>query len=138
MTATAQVVEASELDLPFLPIEDPAFSLDPVARFAAARRHHPWLARTSVCYILTEHAAMRDIMHACVDAGGTITGEHGVGFDKVPYMELIFSQESLATMCSLRDVFDPQHRSNPGKVVPLHACREWHAAPSARLAQTHQ
>jgi glycolate oxidase len=49
-------------------------------------------------------------------------------------MDLIFSPDSLATMCALRDVFDPEHRSNPGKVVPVHACREWHMAPSARSA----
>jgi glycolate oxidase subunit GlcD len=78
------------------------------------------------------HKAMGEIMTVCVEAGGTITGEHGVGLDKVPYMELIFSPDSLATMCSLREVFDPGRRSNPGKVVPVHACREWHAAPSAR------
>ena len=78
------------------------------------------------------HVAMREIMAACVKMGGTITGEHGVGIDKLPYMELIFSPDSLATMCSLREVFDPERRSNPGKVVPVHACREWHAAPSAR------
>jgi glycolate oxidase subunit GlcD len=78
------------------------------------------------------HAAMREIMAACVAAGGTITGEHGVGLDKVPYMDLIFSPDSLATMCALREVFDPDRRSNPGKVIPMHACREWHMAPSAR------
>jgi glycolate dehydrogenase FAD-linked subunit len=78
------------------------------------------------------HLAMRDIMKLCVDAGGTITGEHGVGIDKLPYMDLIFSSESLATMCTLREVFDPSRRSNPGKVVPLHACREWHMSPAAR------
>ncbi|HEY4216393.1 MAG TPA: FAD-linked oxidase C-terminal domain-containing protein [Gemmatimonadaceae bacterium] len=78
------------------------------------------------------HAAMREIMSACVDAGGTITGEHGVGLDKLPYMEKIFSNDSLATMCALREVFDPHHRSNPGKVVPVHSCREWHGAPNAR------
>jgi glycolate oxidase subunit GlcD len=80
------------------------------------------------------HAAMSEIMHACVAAGGTITGEHGVGLDKVGYMDLIFSPDSLATMCALRDVFDPERRSNPGKVVPVHACREWHMALSARAA----
>jgi len=78
------------------------------------------------------HLAMRDIMKLCVDAGGTITGEHGVGIDKLPYMDLIFSSDSLATMCTLREVFDPSRRSNPGKVVPLHACREWHMSPAAR------
>ena len=78
------------------------------------------------------HHAMGEIMHACVDAGGSITGEHGVGLDKLNYIELIFSQDSLAAMCSLREVFDPGHRANPGKVVPIHACQEWRATPAAR------
>jgi FAD/FMN-containing dehydrogenase len=73
-------------------------------------------------------------MQACVAAGGTITGEHGVGLDKLPYMDLIFSPESLRAMCDLRDVFDPARRANPGKVVPVRRCREWHAAPAARPA----
>ncbi len=81
------------------------------------------------------HAAMREIMTACVKAGGTITGEHGVGLDKLPYMELIFSPDSLAVMCALRAVFDPDGRSNPGKAVPMHACREWHGVPSTRGAR---
>ena len=84
------------------------------------------------------HAAMREIMGACVAAGGTITGEHGVGLDKLEYMESIFSADSLHAMCALRDVFDPAHRANPGKVVPVHSCREWHAAPSARSAALHE
>jgi glycolate oxidase subunit GlcD len=75
------------------------------------------------------HGAMKEIMAACVAAGGTITGEHGIGLDKLDYMSLIFSDESLAAMCRLREVFDPERRSNPGKVVPVHSCREWHGAP---------
>ena len=71
-----------------------------------------------------EHA-MKEVMHACVAAGGTITGEHGVGLDKLDYMELVFSGDSLAAMCRLREVFDPARRANPGKVVPMHSCREW-------------
>ena len=78
------------------------------------------------------HHAMREIMRACVDAGGTITGEHGVGLDKLEYMPLIFSPESLDAQCRLRTVFDPERRANPGKVVPVHACREWLAAPATR------
>jgi glycolate oxidase len=35
-------------------------------------------------------------------------------------------------MCALRDAFDPERRANPGKVVPVRGCREWHAAPAAR------
>ena len=77
------------------------------------------------------HAAMREIMAACVAAGGTITGEHGIGLDKLDYMDLIFSSESLAAMCRLREVFDPDRRSNPGKVVPVHSCREWHGVRKA-------
>jgi glycolate oxidase subunit GlcD len=80
------------------------------------------------------HAAMAEIMQACIAAGGTITGEHGVGIDKLPYMDAIFSPDSLRAMCDLRDVFDPSRRLNPGKVVPVHRCREWMMAPSARAA----
>lgn len=80
------------------------------------------------------HHAMREIMQACVAMGGSITGEHGVGIDKLPYMDLIFSADSLATMCSLREVFDPDKRSNPGKAIPIHSCREWHAVPAVRRA----
>jgi FAD/FMN-containing dehydrogenase len=72
--------------------------------------------------------ATREIMAACIAAGGTITGEHGVGLDKLRYMDLIFSEASLTAQCSLRTVFDPDRRSNPGKVVPVRACREWHGA----------
>jgi glycolate oxidase subunit GlcD len=78
------------------------------------------------------HKSMGAIMRACVDAGGSITGEHGVGLDKLGYIELIFSPDSLAAMCRLREVFDPDRRSNPGKVVPVHSCQEWRATPAAR------
>ena len=74
------------------------------------------------------HQAMGEMMRACVAAGGSITGEHGVGLDKLDYMSLIFSPESLDAMCALRSVFDPDRRSNPGKVVPIHACREWYGS----------
>ena len=78
------------------------------------------------------HVAMGAIMRVCVEAGGTVTGEHGIGLDKIDYMSLIFSAESLDAMCRLRSVFDPERRSNPGKVIPVHACREWALSPSAR------
>jgi glycolate oxidase subunit GlcD len=79
------------------------------------------------------HKAMTEIMRACIDAGGSITGEHGVGLDKMGYMEAIFSDNSLNAMCELRSVFDPELRSNPGKVIPIHACKEWHAIPAGRV-----
>jgi FAD/FMN-containing dehydrogenase len=70
-------------------------------------------------------AASAEIMSTCIAAGGTITGEHGVGIDKLRYMPLIFDAESLGAMHAVRKVFDPDERVNPGKVVPVHACREW-------------
>ncbi|MDA1080201.1 MAG: FAD-binding protein [Gemmatimonadetes bacterium] len=78
------------------------------------------------------HAACKEIMELCIAEGGTITGEHGVGLDKLPYMDALFSPDSLDAMCRLRDAFDPARRANPGKVVPVHRCREWMAAPGAR------
>ena len=78
------------------------------------------------------HVACREIMAACVEAGGSITGEHGVGSDKLDYMPWIFDAETLGAMRAVRRVFDPAELANPGKVVPFHACREWRAAPAAR------
>ena len=85
-------------------------------------------------------AAGGEMMAACIAAGGTITGEHGIGLDKLRYMPLIFDGDSLTAMLAVRRVFDPAERVNPGKVIPLHACREWTqlrrpAAPRAPLAR---
>ncbi len=80
------------------------------------------------------HLCMTEIMQACIREGGTITGEHGVGLDKIDYMPSLFDGDTLAAMCRLRDVFDPDHRANRGKVVPIHSCREWHQAPAGRGA----
>jgi glycolate oxidase subunit GlcD len=71
------------------------------------------------------HQASREIMAVCVAAGGSITGEHGVGSDKLEYMSLIFDEHTLAAMCDVRRVFDPGQRANPRKVVPVRYCREW-------------
>jgi len=79
--------------------------------------------------------ACREIMAACVAAGGSITGEHGVGSDKIDYMPLIFDGDTLAAMRAVRLAFDPGERANPGKVVPLHACREWRATRAARAVR---
>jgi FAD/FMN-containing dehydrogenase len=63
-------------------------------------------------------AASREIMQVCIDAGGTITGEHGVGIDKRRYMPLVHSPEVLEAMARTKGVFDPEGRCNPGKVLP--------------------
>jgi glycolate oxidase len=58
------------------------------------------------------------ILAACVEAGGSITGEHGVGHDKACSMPLMFSDDDLETMQRLRRAFDPAGIANPGKVFP--------------------
>jgi glycolate oxidase subunit GlcD len=64
------------------------------------------------------HTASRKIMEACVAAGGTITGEHGVGIDKRKYMRLIYSDDDLQTMRWVKQTFDPDGLCNPGKMLP--------------------
>src|SRR5579863_2398325 len=63
-------------------------------------------------------AAGHDILRACVEMGGSLTGEHGIGVEKIAEMPLIFSPDDLIVMSELRHVFDPDERSNPGKVIP--------------------
>jgi glycolate oxidase len=58
------------------------------------------------------------IVKACVEAGGSITGEHGVGVDKKRYMPEMFSDGDLGAFQRLRCAFDPEQRANPGKVMP--------------------
>jgi len=62
--------------------------------------------------------ASSEIMALCVETGGTITGEHGVGIDKVRYMRLLFGEEELAAMRAVRAALDPEGRANPGKLLP--------------------
>jgi glycolate oxidase len=58
------------------------------------------------------------ILDLCIEHGGSITGEHGVGSDKAKYMPRMFSDDDLDTMQMVRCAFDPQNLSNPGKVFP--------------------
>jgi len=59
-----------------------------------------------------------EILKICVRVGGSITGEHGVGADKAPYMKEMFSDADLSAMNLLRCAFDPNNQFNPGKVFP--------------------
>lgn len=60
-----------------------------------------------------------DILSYCVEVGGSITGEHGVGMEKMELMPKMFSEESLDMIARLKALFDPGCRLNPGKVLPL-------------------
>jgi glycolate oxidase len=58
------------------------------------------------------------ILDLCIAAGGSITGEHGVGIDKSAYMPRMFCEDDLDTMQMVRCAFDPDNISNPGKIFP--------------------
>jgi glycolate oxidase len=58
------------------------------------------------------------ILDACLDAGGSLTGEHGVGMDKACSMPRMFSERDLEVFSRLRGAFDPDGLCNPGKVIP--------------------
>jgi glycolate oxidase len=63
-------------------------------------------------------AANDEILHACIELGGTVTGEHGVGMDKAEKLALLFTPDDLAAMRAVRRVFDPRALMNPDKVFP--------------------
>jgi glycolate oxidase len=83
-------------------------NLHPLVCFDSAREGEPERAE--------ELAGL--IVKACVDAGGSITGEHGVGIDKKGYMPAMFSEPDLEAFHRLRCAFDPVGLANPGKVMP--------------------
>jgi glycolate oxidase len=63
--------------------------------------------------------AGREILAACVALGGSVTGEHGIGVEKMRELGLIFGEDDLALMRRVRGVFDPRGRANPGKIFPI-------------------
>ena len=68
------------------------------------------------------------ILELCVSVGGTITGEHGVGIEKLNQMCVQFKREELSQFERVKESFDPNHLLNPGKVIPtLQRCAEFGA-----------
>lgn len=64
------------------------------------------------------HKAAGEIMEVCVEMGGTISGEHGIGVEKLEGMSMVFSNRDLAAMNRVKAAFDPVERFNPGKALP--------------------
>jgi glycolate oxidase len=64
------------------------------------------------------HAAGDEILRACIDAGGVLSGEHGIGMEKREAMGLFFGADDLDIQARLRDAFDPHGLANPEKVLP--------------------
>jgi glycolate oxidase len=63
-------------------------------------------------------AAGDEIMRCCIRAGGTVSGEHGIGLEKREYLRLMYTEDDLAAMQRIRRVLDPTGRCNPGKIFP--------------------
>ncbi|CAN5488708.1 FAD-linked oxidase C-terminal domain-containing protein [soil metagenome] len=77
--------------------------------------------------------AGKEILELCVERGGTLSGEHGIGIEKMMEMPLVFSALDLAMMGRLKEAFDPHGILNPGKVIPnLKTCGESGARPLLR------
>ncbi|PCI43881.1 MAG: FAD-binding oxidoreductase, partial [Moraxellaceae bacterium] len=74
-----------------------------------------------------------DILQLCVKVGGCITGEHGVGVEKIRQMTVQFNDQELIQFHAIKDAFDPGGTLNPGKGVPvLKRCQEYRAINALR------
>jgi glycolate oxidase len=84
---------------------------------------------------------VRNVMHAgeeilqlCVDVGGSVTGEHGIGLEKAEAMAWMFSEADLALMEKIKRIFNKNELCNPGKIFPT-AKRCWETEHGARMAE---
>ena len=80
-------------------------------------------------------AAAEEVLKACVDLGGTITGEHGVGVEKLALMPYLFDARTLAAFADVKAAFDPDARLNAGKLLPAGATAPRPASPGRRVPQ---
>ncbi len=62
--------------------------------------------------------ASHEILDECIAVGGSVTGEHGIGVEKMEFMPKLFSPEDLAAMIAIRGTFNPEGRCNPSKMLP--------------------
>src|SRR6267142_2452467 len=76
----------------------------------------PWIARQSCS---SKWKASAEIIRYCLEVGGALTGEHGVGMEKSELMPLVFSDADFNLMRRVHDAFNPDCSLNPGKIFPL-------------------
>jgi glycolate oxidase len=82
--------------------------------------------------------ASKEILTFCVEVGGALSGEHGIGTEKRDYMTLVYTGEDLAAMAGVKNGFDPTGLMNPEKVFPKgYRCGEMRALHYAAMAQKH-
>ncbi len=70
------------------------------------------------------HRAGKEILKLCVEMGGTLTGEHGIGIEKQDSMPLVFNDAEVDVMLRVKRAFDPDNRLNPDKILPLKKAAE--------------
>jgi len=76
-------------------------------------------------------AASDEILSKCIELGGSVTGEHGIGVEKISFMDKLFTAEDLAVMGLIRECFNPTGRCSPGKMLPTSAgCGNEHVPKS--------
>jgi glycolate oxidase len=78
--------------------------------------------------------ASHEILEECIRLGGSVTGEHGIGVEKMAMMPKLFTPEDLAAMAAVRDAFNPEGRCSPSKLLPTGgACIE-RSSPGRRAS----
>jgi glycolate oxidase len=70
------------------------------------------------------HRASKEILKFCIEIGGTLSGEHGIGVEKQDHMPYLFSTADMTAMLKVRKIFDPEMISNPNKIFPVRVCKE--------------
>lgn len=81
--------------------------------------------------------ASEEIVRLCIDAGGALSGEHGIGLEKRDFMPLVFTPDDLNAQACIRAAFDPDGRMNPFKVLPDGArCGDYAVARAASAAES--
>jgi len=82
--------------------------------------------------------ASKVLIQTCVDLGGALSGEHGIGTEKRGYMTLVYSDDDLRAMAGLKQAFDPANRFNPEKVLPKgFVCSDLKALHFQTMADQH-
>jgi glycolate oxidase len=79
--------------------------------------------------------ASDEILTECINCGGSVTGEHGIGVEKISYMRRLFTDDDVAAMERVRDALNPHGRLSPGKMLPTAgACGMEQTHPGRRAA----
>lgn len=79
--------------------------------------------------------ASHEILQECLDCGGSVTGEHGIGVEKISFMNKMFSENDLQAMSRMRDAFNPDNKLSPDKLLPVAgACGIEQRHPGRRAA----